>query len=141
MVIFDTTVLVYAVGDEHPHREPCRQLVRAAHARVLDARTTVEVVQEFVHVRSRRRDRAEAVARAEAFVELLSPLVVAEEAHLRTGLALFGATSRLGPFDSVLAAIALAHGASLVSADRAFSGVPGLNHVIPTEQAVAELTG
>ena len=40
----------------------------------------------------------------------------------------------LGASDAVLAAVALAHGAeALVSADRAFTGIDGLNHVVPGE--------
>ena len=28
MIILDTGVLIYAVGEEHPLREPCRRLIR-----------------------------------------------------------------------------------------------------------------
>jgi hypothetical protein len=42
VIIVDTTVLAYAVGDEHPLREPCRRLL-AAHANgTIEATTTVE---------------------------------------------------------------------------------------------------
>jgi predicted nucleic acid-binding protein len=54
MIVFDTTVLVYAKGADHPLRDPCRQLIAAAERRI-EATTTVEAIQEFVHVRSRRR--------------------------------------------------------------------------------------
>ena len=60
MIILDTTVLAYAVGEDHPLREPCRRLL-AAHANgSIEATTTVEVLQEFTHVRARRRSRQDA---------------------------------------------------------------------------------
>ena len=54
MIVLDTTVLVYATGSDHPLREPCRRLVDAVANGVLTARTTVELIQELMHVRARR---------------------------------------------------------------------------------------
>ena len=139
MLIVDTTVLVYAAGREHVFRDPCFRLMSAAAAGALEVRTTVEVIQEFIHVRSRSRGREDALVRGRAYLTLLGPLLPSEETHLRDGLAIFGASYRLGSFDAVLAAVALAHGAVLVSADHAFAGVPSLDHVVPTQESVAAL--
>jgi predicted nucleic acid-binding protein len=73
VIVLDTTVLIYATGAEHRFREPCRRIVVAASRGELDASTTVEVLQEFVHVRGRRRSRAEAADRAAAYADLLAP--------------------------------------------------------------------
>ena len=64
MILLDTTVLSYAVGADHPLREPCRRLLRAHGNGHIEATTTIEVIQEFVHVRARRRSRPDAVALA-----------------------------------------------------------------------------
>ena len=61
MIILDTTILVYAIGGGHPLREPCRRVLRAHGDGLVTAATTVEVLQEFVHVFARRRDRATAI--------------------------------------------------------------------------------
>ena len=45
MIILDTTVLVYAVGEDHPLREPSRTIVSAIADGRLEATTTVEVVK------------------------------------------------------------------------------------------------
>jgi predicted nucleic acid-binding protein len=140
MIVLDTTVLVYAKGTEHPLRDPCRELIAAIADRRLQATTTVEVIQEFVHVRAGRRDRADAVALGNDYADLLSPLLTLTNEHLRHGLALFERTERLGAFDAVLAATALDAGASaLVSADGAFAAVPGLPHVTPNDAGLASL--
>ncbi len=124
MIVLDTTVLVYAVGDDHALRDPARALLAAAADGALRATTTPEVIQEFAHVRARRRDRAEAAALAESYADLLSPLLEVGEADLREGLRVFERAEALGAFDAVLAAVALRAGATaLVSADRSFATV------------------
>ncbi len=140
MIVLDTTVLVYAKGAEHPLRDPCRALIAAIAERDLQATTTVEVIQEFVHVRAQRRDRTDAAALGSDYADLLSPLLSPTDAHLRAGLALFERSKRLGAFDAVLAASARDSGAAaLVSADTAFAAVPSLTHVIPDDAGVAAL--
>lgn len=142
MIVLDTTVLVYAVGEPHTFREPTRALLEAIARGEVAATTTVEVIQEFTHVRARRRGRSDAVARARNYIELLSPLLVVEDFDLREGLVLFGETDALGCFDAVLAAAAHAAGAdALVSADRAFSSVANVRHVVPDDEGVRKLIG
>ena len=69
MIVLDTTVLVYAVGVDHPLREPCQQLIRAIADGTILATTTTEVIQEFTHVRARRRDRKDAAELARDYIE------------------------------------------------------------------------
>lgn len=136
----DTTILVLAVGTEHPMRDPARRLVDSLAARTLEATTTPQVVQEFAHVRARSRGRRDAVALARRYAELLSPLLTTEAGHLERGLRLFERHAGMGAFDAVLAAVALANDATaLVSADEDFAVVPGLRHVAPGTPAFEEL--
>jgi uncharacterized protein len=142
MILLDTTVLVYAKGDTHPLRDPCRELIAAIADRRLDATTTVEVIQEFVHVRARRRGRADAAALGRDYAELLAPLLSPTGRHLRQGLALFERIEGVGAFDAVLAAAAVGTGVSaVVSADVGFADIPQLPHVIPDGAGVATLLG
>jgi uncharacterized protein len=140
VIVLDTTVLVYAKGANHPLRDPCRRLIDAIARGGLDATSTVEVIQEFVHVRAQRRERSDAVALGGDYADLLVPLLMVDEERLRRGLALFEHTERLGAFDAVLAATAIDVDAdALVSADGAFAGVPGLTHVVPDDAGVDRL--
>lgn len=142
MIVLDTTVLVYAVGTDHRLREPCRRLLRAVREGAVAATTTVEVLQEFVHVRSRRRTRADAVDLADAYLDLLSPLLTADEDSLVRAFGVYRDVDTVGAFDALLAAVAVGAGAqALVSADRAFSHVAGLNHVLADSGGVASLLG
>lgn len=130
MIVLDTTVLIYAVGDDHDLREPARAIVEAVESGSMQATTTVEAVQEFVHVRARRRDRGDAAALGRAYAALLSPLLRPAEEDLVAGLRLFERETALGAFDAVLATAAIAAKAeALVSADRSFGAVRGLRWV------------
>lgn len=142
MIVLDTTVLVYAVGAEHPLREACRRLLTAVAAGTVRATTTIEVIQEFAHVRAGRRSRTDAAALARDYAEALAPLVVVDRPVLERGLSLFEETAEVGCFDAILAAAALVHGAeALVSGDAGFGAVPGLNHVAPDTEAFERLLG
>jgi uncharacterized protein len=140
VIVLDATVLVYAVGAEHPLRDPCHQLIRAIANGTLLATTTIEVIQEFTHVRARRRDRKDAAGLARDYIELLSPLLIVEEVDLREGLRLYEEGTGFGSFDAVLAAAARAAGAeALVSADAGFSNIAAIRHVVPDAVGIRAL--
>jgi predicted nucleic acid-binding protein len=133
-------VLVYALGGEHALREPCHRLVEAVAEGRVDATTTVEVIQEFVHVRARRRDRMDAAERGRELLGLLQPLLTPGEAELALGLRLFEEHPTLGAFDAVLAAATMLSGCdALVSADRAFGGIHGLAWMDPSGPQLRDL--
>ena len=126
MILLHTTVLVYAVGDEQQLKAPCRRLLQAHADGQVEAATTVEVVQEFVHVRARRRLRADAVALGRRYAQALTLLMTGPD-DLELGLTLFDRHPELGAFDAMLAAVALNQRVdALVSADLSFAAVTGL---------------
>lgn len=135
MIVLDTTVLVYAVGDGHPLREPCRRLVSRIGAGEIAATTTVEAIQGFAHVRARRRDRQDAAHLATGYAALLAPLLVVDADDLQAGLDLWRSTDGIGSFDAVLAAVVMRrrHLTTLVSAERGFSRIAGLKVTAPAD--------
>lgn len=140
MILVDTSILLYSVGEHHALRDPCRRLVDAIRRGSVPATTTAEAIQEFVHVRAKRRPRTNAAAIGRDFVRLLRPLIRVEEADLERGLRLFERTPSIGAFDAVLAAVALRLRAeALVSADKGFGTVPGLRHIDPASPALERL--
>jgi uncharacterized protein len=143
VILLDTTILVYAVGAEHPLREPCRSLVRAIGDGRIAATTTVEAIQEFTHVRARHRTRADASKLARHYAELLAPLTIVDVDDLVRGLDLFERHAPLGAFDAVLAAVVerRAHLTGLVSADGAFARLDGVSHLDPSDPHFLELVG
>ncbi|MGH9074946.1 MAG: type II toxin-antitoxin system VapC family toxin [Acidimicrobiales bacterium] len=132
MIAVDTTILVYAVGDEHPLRTPSRELVRLARDGLVRVTTTVEVIQEFAHVGAKRRARPEAVALAREYAVGLSPLLRPDRDDLFEGLELFEAVPGLGCCAAVLAATVRRRGWVLASADRSFGRVRDLDYLDPS---------
>ena len=139
MIVLDTTALVYAVGDDHPLRRACQDLLVLVGDGRRRATTTIEVIHEFAHVRSRRRSRSDAVHYARRFAQAFAPLIVLDEADLQVGLDLFERHERLGAFDSLLAGVTLRRGFDgIVSADRAFADVDGLTYFDPAADGFVE---
>jgi predicted nucleic acid-binding protein len=141
VILLDTTVLVYAVGADHPLRGPCRLILQAHAAGSLEATTTVEVIQEFTHVRARRQPRADAVALARHYAAAFS-LLASQTADLELGLTLCERHPELGAFDAVLAAVALNHHVdAFISADRAFGVLTQLPWIDPATPEIDRILG
>ena len=129
MLLVDTSVLVYAVGIDHALCSPARRFVQDVQSGATDGQTTPAVLQEFAHVRGRRRSREDAARLADRYAAMLSPLVTVTARDVAEGLDIWAGVPDIGAFDAVLSAVALAHGARLLSADRGFSRVPGLEWI------------
>ncbi|MEX2196901.1 MAG: type II toxin-antitoxin system VapC family toxin [Thermoleophilaceae bacterium] len=142
-VFVDTNVFLYALGAEHRYRDPCRAIVEAIAARRVAAETSVEVVQEFLHVRGRRgRDPAEALARAEEIVSWCAPVHAFEPGDLTRAFELLRRFSTLRPRDAVHAATALNRGIeAILTADRDLGSVPALERVDPGDRAAVAALG
>lgn len=92
-----------------------------------------------MYVRARTVPRSVAGALASAYAVGLQPLTVTTEEHLRAGIRVWQRHERLGSFDAVLAAVAMSSDSTLVSADRAFSRIRNLDHVVPDARGVRRL--
>jgi predicted nucleic acid-binding protein len=139
LILLDTTVLVYAVGGDHPLQAPCRAAIQLLGDGRVRATTTVQVIQEFAYIRARRRSRSDAVTLALNYATVLGPLTQPELGDIEEGLLAFRASVTLGPFDAVLAATARRRGWSLASADQAFGSVEGLTHLDPASPRFLDL--
>jgi len=74
MVILDTTILAYAVGDAHPLQEGSTRVLAAHRDGSLRATTTAEVIQAFAHIYARRRTREEPARLAGFYLDALDPV-------------------------------------------------------------------
>jgi predicted nucleic acid-binding protein len=132
--LVDTSVFAYALGDRHPARAACRRVVELATAGDLELHASVEMVQELLHHRMRRTDRAAALRQARAAGELciLHPF---DDVVLRRALELVGSSTMRGR-DAVHAATALAQGlTSVLTTDLDFDGITGLVRTDPADLA------
>lgn len=136
-------MFVYAVGADHPLRNPCREIVRRAGTRNLRGEASVDVLQEFAHQRMRRTgDRAEAVRSARAIAGLCR-LHETTPAVALAALDVLATNDRLTARDATFVALAAALGiAVILTPDKDFDGLDGLRRVDPADtETLAALAG
>jgi predicted nucleic acid-binding protein len=78
-LFLDANVFLHAIGADSPHRTACRAVLEAVGQGKLDGITSSEVLQEILHVRSRRmnvKDAASAVRAAADLVAEVLPVTV-----------------------------------------------------------------
>jgi predicted nucleic acid-binding protein len=131
-VFLDTSIFVYAVGVDHPLKDPCVRLLHAIGDGAVIGETSTLVVQELVHQRLRRvGDRRQAAARGQD-VRSMCRVHAVDDDDLDRALSLFGQHDDIDAADALHAAVALRHAADhFVSADRAFADIEGLTWLAP----------
>jgi hypothetical protein len=121
-VLVDTSVFAYALGGDHPQRQPCRQFLREARQNGLELHASVEMVQELTYHRMRKTDAATAADQGR-YAARACILHAFDERVLDAALRLIGEGTVRGR-DAVHAATAAVAGIStIVSTDLAFDAV------------------
>lgn len=141
--LYDTSIFVYALGREHPYREPCREVARLAAVGDLQGEASVDLLQEFTHQRARRTGDRRGAAKAARSVAKLAWWHPVEPNDVQRGIDLFETHESLDAQDAVFAALAINHGIdAILTTDRAFDEVDGLERIDPAnERAVRTLIG
>lgn len=140
--LFDTAVFLYAVGSEHPYREPCREILKLVEEGVLAGDASVELIQEFAHVRLRRtRDLARTVRQAHS-VGRVCRVHDFRHRDLVLALEVWSRYAMDDLRDAVFVATALNRGIDVIlSPDRDFDVVEEIERIDPADPAaVATLT-
>lgn len=136
----DANIFLYALGREHPYRGPCRRVLRALRERTLAGETSVEVVQEVIHVVRRRGTSGATVAQiGRDVMRACDKLHAFERRDLDVALELIGEGGDLTVRDAVHAAVCLNRDLDvIVSADPHFDAVPRLQRIDPLDDAALQ---
>ncbi len=130
----DTSILMYAAGQQHPLREPCRSSLRAAVKLGLKLVTDAEVIQEILHryFSLHRPDTARTVyASAVGLCEEVFPVY---EKHTRRALELLLDHTRLSARDALHVATMEGQGIRLLlSTDGDFDGLQQVERIDPRD--------
>jgi predicted nucleic acid-binding protein len=134
--LFDTSVFVYALGGEHPYRDPCRAIMSAGEQGLLAGEASVDLIHEFAYVRLRKGISRHAAAADARDIAGTSRLHVVEPSDIERALDLWCEHKRLDMRDAIFAAQALNRGIdAILSADQGFDGIPGLERIDPADTA------
>jgi uncharacterized protein len=141
--LYDTSIFIYALGREHPYKEPCREVARLAAVGDLQGEASVDLLQEFTHQRARRTGDRRGAAKAARSVAKLAWWHPVEPNDVQRGIDLFEIHEGLDAQDAVFAALAINRGIdAILATDRAFDGIDGLERIDPADQrVVATLIG
>ena len=132
MTFLDTNVFLYAIGREHPDKEPCREILRRVTMGKLPAVTSAEVIQELLHVLTRRQRRSEAATAAREAMAIVMRVLPVGKNDLQLACTLIEALPSLGARDALHAATMRNAGIrDIVSADADFDMVPDLHRTTP----------
>jgi hypothetical protein len=139
--LFDTGVFVYALGGAHAYREPCRVILREVQDSRLAAEASVELIHELAYVRLRQVGSRAGAARSARAIGRSFSLHVVEPRDIERALDLWCEHERLDLRDAIFAAQALNREIdAILSPDRGFDGIPGLERIDPADTgAVATL--
>lgn len=131
-LFLDANVFLYAVGADSAHRDACRSVLQAVGQGTLDGITSSEVLQEILHVRTRRVSVADATSAVRAAAELVAEVLPVTDRDVLEACRLLEAHSGLGARDALHAAVmknSQVH--VLVSLDRDFDAIADLKRIEP----------
>jgi len=104
-VFLDSNIFLYAVGGESAHRAHCRDLLKSVGDGHLSAVTNTEVLQEILHVRSRRGSLSDAIAAVRAAAGLVAEVLPVTKTDVLVACDLFQRYPILGARDALHAAV------------------------------------
>jgi uncharacterized protein len=128
----DTNIFLYAAGGEHPRRAACVRILQKVANGTLEATVNSEVLQEILHVLSRRGKTDEAT-RLVGYVAALFPdmLPVGREDVLEA-CKLIRRDAKISVRDAIHAATMMRNGLKrIVSIDLDFDRIPGIRRIEP----------
>lgn len=135
-LLLDTTVGVYALGNDEARRETNRALLARAASGELHAYASVEMIQELVHHRLRKTGDRQVASANGRDIGAVCTLLNFDREVLDLSLDLIERVPTIRGRDAVHAATAIAYGITrIASTDRAFDGIPGLTRVDPADLA------
>ena len=132
----DACVPMYAIGRNHPYHEACARIMVATSEGWLEAVTDSEVIQEIAYRFHSIQRRADGLVLAAQFLEAIGDhgVLSVTRRDIVRALELLRDHAFLLPRDAVHIAVMQAAGVSrVVTADRHFEGVPGVERVDPRD--------
>jgi predicted nucleic acid-binding protein len=125
---------MYAVGADHPLKQPCLSVLEAVATDKLSGTTDVEVLQEILYRYAAQGQRGRAVDVVRLFLRVVPDARPVTKECFLLAIDLFDRHPALQPRDALHAAVMQRNGIhQIISADRHFDGIPGITRVDPAE--------
>jgi len=130
MIFIDSTIPMYLVGADHPHKRDAQRLLDAAVTKGLRLVTDAEVFQEILH-RYCAIQRREAIAPAfDVLFGIVDDVLPVDRATVEAARAIVLSSYRLSARDAIhVAAMTRAGLSQIMSFDGGFDAQPGVTRV------------
>ena len=133
-IFIDANIVVYAVGVPHPLKDPCAEILRAIAQHTVHSVTSVEVLQEILHLYTRRGRRRDEVDLCREFSRMVDEVLPVTPVDFDLALVLHASSDRMAARDSLHAATMLNSGITqILSVDPHFDDVEGIKRIAPVE--------
>lgn len=130
----DTNVFIYAIGGDHPLREPCVGVLDQVGRGDLEASTNTEVLQEILFVLSRRGHRDTAIGYVQDVLDLIPDPLPIGKAEIALAALLMRSHSNLLSRDAIHLASMRTNGMdTIITADRDFDGIDDVTRLDPAD--------
>lgn len=127
MILIDSNIPMYVVGEQHPNKDAATRLVGLAIAEGETLVTDAEVLQEILHryVAISRRDAIDPAF--DALLGIVDEVLPIEAADVEIARRIVRTTDRLSARDSIHLAVMQRNGIDrILSFDRGFDDIPGV---------------
>ena len=134
MKLIDANVFIYARGQPHRYRDPCRTLLADVSAGREIANTDTEALQEVVYVYWYRRRQDIGLRYLDRLLKLFQAPFSVDHAIMLGARLVLGTNPRLDPRDAIHASVVIQHGLEgIISTDRAYDGIAGVTRFDPKD--------
>jgi predicted nucleic acid-binding protein len=133
-VFLDTNVFLYAIGGESPHRDSCRNLLAAVGKGDVDAVTSSEVLQEVLHIRTRRVDLADGIQAARSAASMVAEVLAVTGNDVLAACKVLEKHPQISARDALHVAVMKANQLhTLISVDKDFDPIRDIKRVDPKD--------
>jgi predicted nucleic acid-binding protein len=130
----DANILVYSVGKPHILKSPCLAIIEDMARRTVTSATNVEVLQEILHIYSRRGERSFGIEMAHNLSTLVTTIYSVTPEDFARALTFQRQYPQLTARDSLHLASLYNNGIThIVSADHHFNNLPGIIRIDPLD--------
>ena len=132
----DANILMYAIGKEHPYKQPCIAVLKQIEAEAIHVVTSVEVLQEILHRYYSLRSPEVATTAFTNMKRLCERVFPVFEADVDRAHRMLQDLPHLNVRDAIHAATILNnHLRSIISTDKHFDEIKGIRRIDPAKLA------
>lgn len=133
-VFLDTNIFLYAIGADSPHKKACRSVLMAVGKGEINGVTSSEVLQEVLHVRSRRVDLKDGIQATRAAAAMVAEVLTVTGEDVLAACRVLERHPQIAARDALHVAVMKASDIhTLISVDKDFDAVKDIKRIGPED--------